>query len=82
MKADIAGINVTKNKDHVTIVDLDVAAEKVGMTLAMAVMDKLGLKDITLAQVCSTGESMIKIKHKNIKRINIMQVITSKLNSI
>ena len=49
MKADIAGINVTKNKDHVTIVDLDVAAEKVGMTLAMAVMDKLGLKDITLA---------------------------------
>ena len=49
MKANIAGINVTNNKDHVIIVDLVVAAEKVGMTQAMDVMDKLGLKDSTLA---------------------------------
>ena len=49
MKADIAGINVTKNKDHVTIVDLDFAVEKVGMIQVMAVMKILGLKDIILA---------------------------------
>ena len=35
--------------------DLGFAVERVGMTQVMAVMEILGVTEVTLAQVCSTG---------------------------